>query len=177
MPRLRHFDNLGTTRFITFSCYRRQKLLQSRETILEVLASIEIGRIQFGFAVLGYVIMPTHVHLVLHPRKNLRIGSVIGAIKRQSGFRIISKLKKQGSGVISELTDLSIRKQNYAFWQPRCYDHNCRTPETVREKIIYCHNNPLCGGLVTDPGDWEWSSYRWYMGDKRGVVQIEEFEI
>jgi len=77
MPRLKHFDNLGTARFITFSCYRRQRLLRDRSEILEVLDSVESARKRFGFSVLGYVIMPNHVHLVLYPRDDTRIGSVV----------------------------------------------------------------------------------------------------
>jgi putative transposase len=44
------------------------------------------------------------------------------------------------------------------FWQKRCYDHNCRTNETVLENIKYCHKNPVTRGLVKDPGDWQWSA-------------------
>ena len=118
MPRLRHFDSLDMARFITFSCYRRQNFLRDRDTILAVVESIEAGRIRFGFSVLGYVIMPNHVHLVLYPQKDLRIGLVIGGIKRQSGFRIISDWKKHNHSAIDKLTDLSTRNQKYAFWQP-----------------------------------------------------------
>ena len=41
------------------------------------------------------------------------------------------------------------------FWQSRCYDHPPqagRTPEKTREKINYCHNNPVTRGLVKSPG-------------------------
>ena len=34
------------------------------------------------------------------------------------------------------------------FWQARYYDHNCRTPETVKEKIVYCHKNPVTEGWL-----------------------------
>ena len=177
MPRLKHYDNLGTARFVTFSCYHNRRLLQTREAIIPVLEFIESGRIRHGFSVLGYVIMPNHVHLVLFPHRSIRMGSVIGEIKKLSGYRIIANWKKNNSAILETVRDTGCRKQSYAFWQPRCYDHNCRTLETVREKINYCHMNPVRAGLVDDPGKWEWSSYRWYMEDKGGIVQIDEVDL
>lgn len=30
----------------------------------------------------------------------------------------------------------------------------------------YIHNNPVAAGLVTEPGEWKWSSYRFYSGKR-----------
>ncbi len=67
-------------------------------------------------------------------------------------------------------------KSRFVFWQRRCYDHNCRTVEAVREKIKYCHMNPVKAGLVNDPLDWPWSSYRHYVGRDDAVLEIDGFE-
>jgi hypothetical protein len=39
------------------------------------------------------------------------------------------------------------------------------------EKLGYMHMNPVERGLVEDPMDWRWSSYRFYQG--RVVVLFE----
>ena len=31
-----------------------------------------------------------------------------------------------------------------------------------REKLNYLHNNPVKRGWVKEPGDWPWSSWRFY---------------
>jgi len=31
-----------------------------------------------------------------------------------------------------------------------------------QEKLTYLHNNPVKRGLVSAPGDWPWSSWRFY---------------
>ena len=177
MARLKHYDNLGTVRFITFSCYHKYQLLRSEETIRPFLEEFEAIRCIHKFCVLGYVIMPNHVHLVLHPKGPMSIGPVIGEIKKRSAYRILSSWKSQDREILNRIMVLRGGKTGHAFWQPRGYDHNCRTPESVREKINYCHMNPVKAGLVTDPGDWLWSSYRWYHGDKQGIVQIDEMEL
>ena len=175
--RLRHYDNLGTARFITFSCYHRLRLLTSDETILPFLEELEAKRRIASFSALGYVIMPDHVHLVLHPTGNLAMGAVIGEIKRRSAFRIISLWKREKREVLDRIRAPSGRMQDYAFWQPRGYDHNCRSAEFTRDKINYCHMNPVKAGLISDPSEWPWSSYRWYNGDKSGIVQIDAIEL
>jgi len=177
MTRLRHYDNLGTVSFITFSSYHRVRLLTSEKTILPFLEELEAKRCIVPFSIPGYVIMPDHVHLVLYPTGNLTVGSVIGEIKKRSAFRIISSWKQQNKETLHRIRVCGRGKQNFAFWQPRGYDHNCRTAEITREKINYCHMNPVKAGLVADPAEWPWSSYRWYNGDKSGLVRIDEIEL
>ena len=63
-----------------------------------------------------------------------------------------------------------------SVWNRRCYDHNCRDRDSVIEKINYCHNNPVKRGPVSEPGQWEWSSYRWYMGCRDVPLAIDDFE-
>jgi len=172
MAHLQHYDKTGTARFVTFSCTGRQSLLISRSQIATVLQEIEAARHRYRFELLGYVIMPNHVHMVLHPSENTRIGAVIGDIKKRSGYRIIAQWKADGGAMLGRLPSFTRPKPKLALWQPKCYDHNCRTRESVRDKIIYCHNNPVQAGLVDEPGDWEWSSYRWYEGVKSGIVRI-----
>ena len=37
----------------------------------------------------------------------------------------------------------------------------------IQEKLDYMHNNPVTRGLVSAPGDWPWSSWRFYcLGDE-----------
>ena len=55
----------GSIHFITFSCYRRLPHLGTaarRDLFLRVL---EQARRRYGFALLGYVVMPEHVHLLM----------------------------------------------------------------------------------------------------------------
>jgi putative transposase len=154
MTRLKHWDDLGTARFVTFSCYYRLPSLNhpgAKEIIIEEL---DRARAKHGFRLLGYVLMPDHVHLVLFPPEGMKLGLVIREIKSRSARRYFAAVRIGPPGATR------------VFWQRRCYDHNCRMPETVREKIQYCHNNPVKRGLVSEPSEWDWSSYNWYQGRK-----------
>ena len=93
---LHHYDNLGTARFVTFSCYNRKPLFTDAERFQIFLEELDGARKKHGFSLLGYVIMPTHVHLVIYPNEKSELGKVIGEIKSLSARRIGMLLKSQG---------------------------------------------------------------------------------
>jgi len=151
--------------------------LRDEETISCFLHELEAARARWALHILGYVVMPNHVHLVLFPENEIHLGKVLKEIKARSGFRILTKWKAGDRDFLAKLKAGRGRKALYSFWQPRGYDHNCRTPEIVREKSRYCHANPVKAGLVSGPGDWPWSSYGWYNGKRDGIVVVSEFPI
>jgi hypothetical protein len=53
------------------------------------------------------------------------------------------------------------------------YDRNVRDAEEFAVKLRYLHRNPVKRGLVKEPGDWSWSSFRHYALREVGVVEIE----
>ena len=172
MPKLRHYDHLGTARFITFSCLKRHKLLTEPAVITDFLDELDRIRGRHNIKLLAYVVMPEHVHLVLYPPDLTRFGPTIGELKSKSASKILTKQ------LIELPSDCWIRKDGRlrrAFWLPRCYDHNCQDTETVIEKINYCHKNPVTRGLVDVPAQWPWSSYNWSMGMKDVPLVMDEW--
>ncbi len=123
----------------------------------------ELDRVRHsrGFSLLGYVFLPEHVHPVLLPPAEMKLGYVIGEIKSRSARAYFATAK------------VGPPEATRVFWQRRCYDHNCRTPDTVREKILYCHNNPVKRGLVADLSAWIWSSYNAYLGKDGAPLAAE----
>ena len=55
----------GALHFITWSCYQRKPLLGDPAGRDLVLAVVELMRVRYRFAVIGYVVMPEHVHLLI----------------------------------------------------------------------------------------------------------------
>jgi putative transposase len=163
MPKLRHYDNLGTARFVTFSTYRRGEYLVEPEAPELLIRYLKDARVKHAIKFLGYVIMPDHIHLVLLPPDGTKLGLVVAEIKSRTAREYFAIF---GSGLDGPRV----------FWQKRCYDHNCRTIDTVREKIVYCHANPVKRGLVQDPADYPWSSYNWYDGRRDVPFEMDAYE-
>ena len=171
--KLKHFDHDGRARFITFCTHKRKPLLTNnkfRQIIVRVIAEI---RDKEKFRLLGYVIMPEHIHLVIIPKIDSKVGEIIGAIKRRSSEEIHRLILKDGHPVPSDLRVKRNGVSRIVFWQRRCYDHNCRTEASLGEKIRYCHNNPVKRGLVSSPGRWRWSSFRRYQGESDVELEID----
>ena len=139
MTTLRHFDHLGTARFVTFSCFHRFRLLTSPLVIMTFLEELQRIRVRHQLKLYGYVVMLEHVHLVLWPPRTAQPGRLIGQLKSLSARRMLPLLETQRASRIDRLAIERDGHSRLAFWQVRCYDHNCRTPDAVREKIEYCH--------------------------------------
>jgi hypothetical protein len=68
---------------------------------------------------------------------------------------------------------VSMRGRERPFWQAQTYDFNVSAQEKFVEKLRYMHRNPVRRGLVAQPEDWQWSSFRHYQTGVRGIVEIE----
>ena len=163
MTKLRHWDDFGTARFVTFSCFYRQPHLERPGAKQILIEEIARARDKHNFKLIGYVLMPEHVHLVLLPPDGMSLGLVIREIKSRSAKRYFA---------VSQIAPATSKR---VFWQRRCYDHNCRSIDSVREKVRYCHQNPVKRGLVDEAKDWEWSSYNWYRGRQDVPLSVDEF--
>jgi REP-associated tyrosine transposase len=68
-PLVRYYGE-GHLHFLTFSCYRRRRYLatqRARDRFVKILDQV---RASWGFRLVGYVLMPEHVHLLIsEPRK------------------------------------------------------------------------------------------------------------
>lgn len=122
---------------------------------------------------LGYVLMPEHVHLVIWPPLDTRLGVLIGQMKARSAQGILRSWK----GEIPRILSRGQAAQQHQVFQRRCYDHNCRTVDTVKEKIEYCHKNPVTRGLVKSPEEWRWSSYNWCAGRRDVPLAMDEVDL
>jgi hypothetical protein len=61
---LKRYYGQGHLHFITFSCYRRLPLLKTLRARHVFVKELAKARDDLGFHLLGYVVMPEHVHLL-----------------------------------------------------------------------------------------------------------------
>ena len=57
---------------------------------------------------------------------------------------------------------------------PRFYDFIVFSEHKRVEKLRYMHRNPVKRGLVLEPQQWTWSSFRHYAYDEPGPVVVNE---
>ncbi len=156
MPRKRTHDREGHAHFITFSCFRRRRLLDQdrcKKVVLGVLNSQPT--LQSGRCV-GFVVMPNHVHAIVWFPEPDQISHFMKQWKQRSSVQI-KRLFQNPLRSYARTIDLA-----EPIWQPRYYDFNLDSPHKIEEKLSYMHQNPVRAGLVARPCDWPWSSARFY---------------
>ena len=171
MPKnLKRYYGLGHLHFITFSCYRRLPLLgtaRSRNVFVRALAEVQR---KYDFALVGYVVMPEHVHLLVGEPKRGNPSTVIHSLKLRVSKRMRRRQRKASAAQKSfAFHGLATPR----FWQPRFYDFNVYSAKKRRQKLEYMHRNPVTRRLVKDPKDWVWSSYASYSGRGTPLVAID----
>lgn len=130
--------------------------------------------------VLGYVVMPEHVHLLITEPQRSTVSIAMQALKL--GFvRRLDRTGIPGSRKIGETRGTPFsdvpRATPRHFWQARFYDFNVWTEKKRIEKLRYIHRNPVTRGLVASPEQWPWSSFRWYLSGEVGPVKINDTDI
>jgi hypothetical protein len=54
---------------------------------------------------------------------------------------------------------------------------NIGSEKKQNEKIDYMHNNPLKRSLVAHPGDWPWSSWRFYYLEDSSILAMDRLPL
>jgi len=142
--RLHRYYGAGYLHFITTSCYQRRALLgkkQNRDLFLEVLEQV---RRRYRFVVIGYVVMPEHVHLLLGEPERRNPSVVMQALKQGFARRLLQKMRRRDSRQ-GDLWDAALEEGH--IWQRR---------------------------FVLEPQQWAASSFRHYEYGEHGAVLVNE---
>ena len=161
----------GHLHFITFTCYRRLPFLRSiraRNIFVQILAET---RDRYGFSLVGYVVMPEHIHLLIGEPAKGTPSTVIQVLKQRVSRRLQSK-KRPIAGQLN-LSFESAESPELRFWQRRFHDFNVWSLKKRVEKLHYIHMNPLKRKLVDHPKDWPWSSFLFYSNPKHALIRVD----
>jgi putative transposase len=172
---LKRYYGKGDLHFVTFSCYRRRPFLATARARNRFLKILDQVRIKHQFLLVGFVIMPEHVHLILNEPKGSSPSRVLQVLKQQISRSLRKKRKRGLTGQLS-LKFATATDADKHFWQRRFYDFNVWSEKKLREKLEYMHANPVKRGLVKHPEDWPWSSWSHYVKAETGLIRIDSLE-
>jgi len=104
--------------------------------------------------IIAYCIMPTHIHLILKQLADDGISKYINLILKSYSKYFNEKYTRKGP-----------------LWESRFKNVLVETEEQFLHLTRYIHLNPSTAYLVNEPANWEFSSYKEYLGktdrDKR----------
>jgi len=162
----------GHLHFVTFSCYRRLPLLKTaraRQVVVQELARL---RTEMGFRLIGYVVMPEHVHLLISEPPAQSPSAVMHRLKLRVARRMVGRGSRRIAGQM-ELASAAGEALPRSFWQARFYDFNVYSRGKMQEKLNYMHANPVVRGLESHPREWPWSSWEFYYGNGTPMMTMD----
>ena len=126
MPKgLRRFYGGGDLHYITCSCYQRQPFLgfaTRRDLFLKILEQV---RQRYEFQVVGYVVMPEHIHLLIGEPDDGSVATIMQVLKQRVARQCLSRARAR----------LAEDTAPPPFWYPRSYDFNVLSEKKVAEKL------------------------------------------
>ena len=144
----------GQIVFITQVVEGRKPVFTNQSTTSLLRLTWQNVKVLHPFTMLAYVILPNHFHFLISPNSNTNFSQIMHSIK----INFTIAYKKQMN--ISSL---------YTFWQKRFWDHVIRDETDLENHIHYIHFNPVKHGYVTEPDNWQNSSFHDWV--KRGAYQ------
>jgi putative transposase len=169
----KRYYGAGDLHFITCSCYRRQPWLGKPRRRSQFLTVLEEVRRRYQFVVVGYVVMPEHIHLLIGEPQEKNPSTVMQALKLGFARRVLAEAKRKRNPAQSTLFEHTPQH----IWQKRFYDFNVWTERKRIEKLRYMHRNPVQRGLAASPELWHWSSFRAYALGEAGPVKVNDWEV
>ncbi|MEX6686545.1 hypothetical protein QTN47_03515 [Danxiaibacter flavus] len=169
--------------FITFTCARWLPLFKIINGYDVVYNWFNVLK-QKGHFIIGYVVMPDHVHAIIAFRNTgKQINKTIGNGKRFMAYEIVRRLKNLGCDEVLEQmqgmvnnTQKLLNKHHEVF-EPSFDWKECRTEKFIIQKLDYIHWNPCKSEnrLVELPEQYEHSSAKYYIAAEQGAYAITSY--
>ncbi|WP_292934278.1 transposase [Noviherbaspirillum sp.] len=127
----------------------RQPIFRDADDYSAFLRWLREAARQFKVAVHAYVLMPTHLHLLVSPSDEPGLGRMMQWVGRHYVPYFNTRYGRAGT-----------------LWQGR---YKATVIESERYFLVcsrYIESNPVRSGLVQEPADYAWSSYAHHAGVK-----------
>jgi len=168
----------GNAYFITTSVSKFVKIFRQRKYIDIILKNINFYRRKYDFKLIGYIIMPDHIHLLIYPDQNRikEFSNILEDFKKFTSRKLRTEMEKDKKTAwlrFFRLDETKRRNWKYHIWQQGYDDLGVYNPKVVRTKLNYIHNNPVRKGLVEKPEDYLYSSARNYILDDQSIIRVD----
>lgn len=157
----KRFDIENYCHFVTTKTHHNVKIFNKEENTELFLRVLFEVRQKLNFSLIGFVIMPDHLHLMVVPDRRNTISDVMRHLKGRFA-RLYNKSRRINSAdygkkvIVDRTGNLSPSRAN--IWQESFYDHVIRNEQELLEKLNYIHNNPVTAKMVAKPEDYKFSS-------------------
>ncbi len=163
--------------FVTTRAVQRKHVFH-RDLVKRILIdSLNTGRILGHYLLFAFVIMPNHIHLILQCLNDCTPSDVVREFKKATANLIIRQYEAEGNARALDFFASAVqpgRKEQYTVWEHEYQAKNVFSPDFLRQKLEYIHNNPVQPHwrLAERPEDYVWSSARFYLAGERALIPL-----
>jgi REP element-mobilizing transposase RayT len=170
--------------FITFTCHNWLPLIERADAYHAVYSFFDVLKTR-GHHVTAYVIMPNHVHLLLHyTGEGSSLNTLVGNGKRFMAYEMTKRLKEKQETVLLKVLEEGVqykdrqKGQLHAVWKDSFDAKECRTEKFLLQKLHYMHNNPVTGkwDLGSSSIDYLHSSALFYLNGQQQLFTVRDYE-
>ena len=144
----RHYK-YGGYYFFTVVTYKRMPIFTNNETVEKLKLAIKKVKSEYPFNLQAIVILPDHLHCLWQLPAQL------------ANFSIRWQLIKRHFSMEFN-TEINHRNEKN-IWQRRFWEHSIRDEEDWQKHWDYIHYNPVKHGYVKSPGEWQYSSFQYWV--------------
>lgn len=158
--------------YVTTVTHRRTRLFSCDIYCDLLIQAIAKTRADLPFKLVGYVIMPDHVHLLLNPLER-DIRKTMNLVKGRAARSILTEIRNRNDkDLLRKLgySGRSSRGQTHRVWQRGFSSIDIESDKFIRQKLGYIHMNPVRAGLVDHPAKWKYSSCGAFL--PKGTVEV-----
>ncbi|MEM8527865.1 MAG: transposase [Bacteroidota bacterium] len=144
-----------------------------------IIDSLKFCQKEKGLIVYGYVIMSSHIHLIVKADGKVSLSDILRDFKKFTARQILKEIQTGGYESRREWllhrfayrarTNAGTRK--YQFWQADNHPVELYSPKVIMQKLNYIHNNPVAEGWVLEAEDYFYSSAAYYL-DESGPLEV-----
>jgi putative transposase len=163
--------------FVTTTCYKHIQLLATEEAKNILSNSLNFLTEKYQCHILGYVIMPNHLHMILYFQADNRLSDFMRDFKKFTSVKLRQLVEMSGDTNILQALRYEHREQKLKVWVDRFDDVVIQSKEMFHTKLDYIHNNPLQAHwqLSDTAEDYKYSSAAFYDGVYSGVVNVSDY--
>jgi len=178
-----HFDS--GTYFCTFTCLQWLPLIEITNLYDNIYQWFNL-LVKEEHQVTGFVIMPNHVHLLLHVNASeTTVNKILGNGKRFMAYEIVKRLNALNRldllTILSEFVspEERNRKKKHRVFEPSSDIKLCYSEKFVKQKLEYMHANPIAGkwNLAMSMVDYFHSSAAFYeLNNLHSFIKITHYK-
>ena len=165
--------------FVTFTAVYWLDVFIRKEYRDIFLESIKYCQKEKGLEVGAWVIMSSHVHMIIGTKGENKLEDIIRDLKSYTSRHIRKYMENnpyesRKEWMLWMMQRAGKKKSNnkdFQFWQQHNHPIEISTLDILESRLTYIHNNPIEAGLVENGKDWLYSSARDYE-DEKGLLDV-----